>query len=291
MNEQIVLHNVTSDGYRHSDTGPDKMMTTLNNDSKQLNGTLAQEDTLYAFPPYFIVILSLLYGAISLVAVVGNSLVILVVARNRSMQNVTNFFIANLSLADVLIGVFSVPFQFQAALLQRWDLPWLLCPVAPFVKELTVNVSIFTLTVIAVDRHRVVVNPLKPKCTKKLAKIIMSVVWLSSLVTALPAAVTFRVRLISDVIPQCLPHFPVLTPGNDVIIDTGRVYRLFLLCIQYFGPLLIICVAYFRIIHKLWLSKAPGSVVEQRDAIMHKNKIKVSSLCRLLLDVGNLLKS
>ena len=109
--------------------------------------------------------------------------------------------------------------------------------------------------------------------------------------TALPAAVTFRVRLISDVIPQCLPHFPVLTPGNDVIIDTGRVYRLFLLCIQYFGPLLIICVAYFRIIHKLWLSKAPGSVVEQRDAIMHKNKIKVSSLCRLLLDVGNLLKS
>ena len=49
------------------------------------------------------------------------------------LQSVTNYFIANLALADVIIGVFAIPFQFQAALLQTWEhLPDLLCPFCPF---------------------------------------------------------------------------------------------------------------------------------------------------------------
>jgi len=47
-------------------------------------------------------------------------------------QSVTNFFIANLALADVIIGLFAIPFQFQAALLQRWNLPDFMCPFCPF---------------------------------------------------------------------------------------------------------------------------------------------------------------
>ena len=45
----------------------------------------------------------------------------------------TNYFIANLALADVIIGLFSIPFNFQAALLQSWNhLPDFLCPFSPF---------------------------------------------------------------------------------------------------------------------------------------------------------------
>ena len=54
----------------------------------------------------------------------------------KMFQSVTNFFIANLALADVIIGLFSIPFQFQAALLQRWNLPEFLCPFCPFFQVL-----------------------------------------------------------------------------------------------------------------------------------------------------------
>lgn len=68
-------------------------------------------EMLYDVPISIIVLLSLFYGTISILAVVGNSLVIWIVATTRQMQTVTNFFIANLALADVTIGMFAIPFQ------------------------------------------------------------------------------------------------------------------------------------------------------------------------------------
>jgi leucokinin receptor len=108
-----------------------------------------------------IILLSIFYGVISILAVLGNSLVIWIVATTRQMQTITNFFIANLAFADVIIGMFAIPFEFQAALLQRWNLPDFMCPFCPFIQLLSVNVSVFTLTAIAVDRHRAILNPLR----------------------------------------------------------------------------------------------------------------------------------
>lgn len=66
---------------------------------------------LYEVPVGIIVLLSIFYGSISIIAVIGNSLVIWIVATTRQMQTVTNLFIANLALADVVIGMFVIPFQ------------------------------------------------------------------------------------------------------------------------------------------------------------------------------------
>ncbi len=45
---------------------------------------------------------------------------IYVVFVSRRMRTVTNMYIANLAIADVTIAVFAIPFQFHAALLQRY---------------------------------------------------------------------------------------------------------------------------------------------------------------------------
>ena len=58
-----------------------------------------------------IVILSLLYMAMSLVCVVGNTLIIWFVFKHKKFQFVTNYFICNLAVADIVIGVLVAPFQ------------------------------------------------------------------------------------------------------------------------------------------------------------------------------------
>lgn len=114
------------------------------------------------------------------------------------MHSVTNFFIGNLALSDVIIGLFSIPFQFQAAVLQRWDLPEFMCPFCPLIQVLSVNVSIFTLTAIAIDRHKAIVNPLSARLSKNSYKFVIAVIWTVSLVLAIPISYALRVVQVTD---------------------------------------------------------------------------------------------
>jgi leucokinin receptor len=151
-------------------------------------------EMLYDVPIGIILLLSFFYGTISLIAVIGNTLVIWIVTTTRQMHTTTNFFIANLAMADVTIGVFAIPFQFQAAILQRWNLPDFMCPFCPFVQCVSVNVSVFTLTAIAIDRHRAILNPLKARPSKIISKIVIVFIWVSSLLLACPMAYGLRVK-------------------------------------------------------------------------------------------------
>lgn len=106
----------------------------LNNVTSSFNLTGSNLSHPYDVPTGLICLLGFLYGIISLLAVLGNALVIVIIAKNRRMHTVTNIFIANLAVADVIIGMFSIPFQFQAALLQRWVLADFMCSLAPMVQ-------------------------------------------------------------------------------------------------------------------------------------------------------------
>ena len=91
-------------------------------------------------PSSIIVLLTVCYVLISLIAIVGNSLVMYVVLVSWRMQTVTNFYIANLALSDVVLALFCIPFQFRAALVQRWELPEFMCQFCPFMQTLSVSV-------------------------------------------------------------------------------------------------------------------------------------------------------
>ena len=98
----------------------------ITDEEKTRNDTISSSGLLYQFPASLTCFFIILYVVTSIVAVTGNCLVIYVVLRKR-LKTVTNLFIANLALADVIIGTFAIPFQFQAILLQRWDLPPAMC--------------------------------------------------------------------------------------------------------------------------------------------------------------------
>ena len=141
-------------------TNPFYSDASLNENDNQTNMTIDYENDyvlfdyvdIYKVPISLIALLSVFYGIIILVALVGNILVIYVVFVSPRMRTVTNFYIANLAFADVTISMFTIPFQFHAAVVQRWDLPVFMCKFCPTVGVFSVNSSIFTLVAIALDR-------------------------------------------------------------------------------------------------------------------------------------------
>jgi len=65
--------------------------------------------------------------------------------------------------------------------------------------------------------------------------------------------------------------------ANHLTVTDIWVYRLFLVGIQYLLPLGVICYAYSRVIHRIWLNEAPGTAMDARDQLRNRNKRKVIS--------------
>lgn len=74
-----------------------------------------------------------LYILIFFVGLFGNSLVCYVVFRDKSMHSVTNFFITNLALSDILLCTFAVPFTpLYLLTFKAWLFGALFCHLVPF---------------------------------------------------------------------------------------------------------------------------------------------------------------
>lgn len=228
----------------------------------------------YECPVIVIALFAVAYGLVSIIAVVGNSMVLFVVKSRKQMQSVTNIFIANLAFSDVLLGMFSTPFHFQSALLQRWCVADFMCKVAPFVKSVSVNVSVCSLTLIAIDRCVAVLLPLKARFAKKVAILILTSVWLISIGSALPEAIYYEIEnrfMLEDLTDGkvCLPVWPT----HKFNIS----YSIVQLLMQYVIPLSVISFSYIRITQRLWQSTFPGIKSGlHRDNRRRKNMKKVS---------------
>ncbi len=97
-------------------------------------------------------LLTLLYLLTSLVSFSGNivSIVVLIVGKRSSSE--LKKYLINLSVSDILMALFSIPFTFTDFMLGRWVLPSILCPFAQFITIFSLCASVGTLTVIAVER-------------------------------------------------------------------------------------------------------------------------------------------
>ncbi|CAH0694319.1 unnamed protein product [Spodoptera exigua] len=78
----------------------------------------------------------ILYTIIFVLGVFGNVLVCYVVFRNRAMQTVTNLFITNLALSDILLCIFAVPLTPMYTFLGRWVFGRLLCHLMPYAQAI-----------------------------------------------------------------------------------------------------------------------------------------------------------
>ncbi|KAK2157162.1 hypothetical protein LSH36_196g01022 [Paralvinella palmiformis] len=110
LNETIdVLDFNSPDDHPGIDYGDDDPAASSNYlDQQQLNGILREfRNNLFSYADTKTIVLICLYVPIFGTALVGNILVLMVVLPNRHMRNVTNCFIVNLAVAD-LLGKFTL---------------------------------------------------------------------------------------------------------------------------------------------------------------------------------------
>jgi len=68
------------------------------------------------------------------------------------MRTVTNAFLLNLAITDILYIVFSVPALLAMRVSYSWPLGDVLCKAVPFLNALALSASIYTMVALAIDR-------------------------------------------------------------------------------------------------------------------------------------------
>ncbi|CAK9821995.1 Adenosine receptor A2b [Anthophora retusa] len=124
---------------------------------------------------------------VAVCAVFGNGLVIIVFSKERKLRRRTNYYIISLATADLLVGLFAIPFAILASIGLPTNLHACLFTVSVLIVLCTI--SIFCLVAVSVDRYWAILHPMGYSRTvrTKTAIGIICVCWIAgSLVGFLP---------------------------------------------------------------------------------------------------------
>ncbi|CAH1639290.1 unnamed protein product [Spodoptera littoralis] len=138
-------------------------MEDYNETYESMDDMLNQSESYYQ--PYYerpeTYIVPLIFALIFVIGVVGNGTLVAVFVRHKAMRNVPNTYILSLALADLLVIITCVPFTSIVYTVESW--PWgaTVCRVSEAAKDVSIGVSVFTLTALSADRYFAIVDPLR----------------------------------------------------------------------------------------------------------------------------------
>ncbi|XP_069066329.1 G-protein coupled receptor 83-like [Pleurodeles waltl] len=223
------------------------------------------------------------YSFIIVMSLFGNVLVCHVVMKNKRMHSATSLFIVNLAVSDIMITLLNTPFTLVRFVNSTWMFGKAMCHVSRFVQYCSLHVSTLTLTAIALDRHQVILNPLKPRMSLTKGVLSISIIWVMATCFSLPHAIyqkLFQFNYSETTVRSlCTPDFPEPSKLFWKYLDLCTFLLLYLL------PLVIITIAYTRLAKKLWMRNAIGDITTEQFITHRKNKKKSIKMLVLVVVV------
>ncbi|XP_043267126.1 orexin receptor type 2-like [Venturia canescens] len=224
--------------------------------------------------PHFLdFVLIAMHSVVFTVGLVGNSLVCIAVYRNHTMRTVTNYFIVNLAVADLLVILFCLPSTVLWDITDTWFLGLKLCKAILYFQTVSVTVSVSTLTFISVDRWYAICFPLRFKSTTTRAKKAIFVIWFFALLYDIPELIVLQtfpskqIRIKTIFYTQC---------AHSWSPESQKIFTCITLVFLYFGPLIFMTVAYYQIVRVLWRSNIPGHNLSAR--IYQANEVSATAV-------------
>nr|XP_023025031.1 octopamine receptor beta-1R-like [Leptinotarsa decemlineata] len=192
----------------------------------------------------FLVALKLITMAMIIVAAMfGNLLVIVSVMRHRKLRVITNYFVVSLALADMLVAIWAMCFNFSVELTGgRWIFGYFMCDVWNSLDVYFSTASILHLCCISVDRYYAIVQPLDYPLIMTNVRLVfmLAVVWCS------PALLSFLPIFMEWYTTADHLEFRKKNPHICTFI-VNRTYSVISSSVSFWGPGMVMILMYYRI--------------------------------------------
>ncbi|XP_017124327.1 neuropeptide CCHamide-1 receptor [Drosophila elegans] len=233
-------------------------------------------------------IVPILFALIFVVGVLGNGTLIVVFLSVRQMRNVPNTYILSLALADLLVIVTTVPLASTVYTVEYWPYGSFLCSLSEFMKDVSIGVSVFTLTALSGDRYFAIVDPLRKfhahgggrRATRMTLATAVSI-WLLAILCGLPALIGSNLKHLGineKSIVICYPY------PEEWGINYAKAMVLLHFLVYYAIPLVIIAVFYVLIaLHLMYSASVPGEIQGAVRQVRARRKVAVTVLAFVVI--------
>ena len=221
------------------------------------NSTLSADD-YFTFLLYEVTV-PILYGVVTVLGVIGNSLVIYVILSKERMRTVTNFLLLNLAIADLSFVVVIPPSTAYVFAANRWPFGDVACRLMHYLINVTAYVTVYTLVLISVIRYMTIVHTTKTARYRTTSRVISMIVaiWVLMLAVNTPVLIKYRAEMDDETGKWfCESSSPTAA---------GHLYATFF-AFAYVVPLTVIVVFSVGILRHIMRHKAPttSSVASER---------------------------
>lgn len=197
------------------------------------------------------IIMTVYLVVILVLTVAGNLLVIAVVIAYQRLQQVTNYFIVSLAVADLLIAALTLPLTINTNLNNGiWCLSLSSCGVWLAVDSMCSAASICNLAAISLDRFIAITSPFRYRelVTRNRAFIVLAAIWVYSLAWGCLCLLNWQ--------DSDKPAIAISLNGQPIACQrTEPIYYTVAAALAFFVPLLIVLTAY-SIILKVAITQA-----------------------------------
>ena len=202
---------------------------------------------------------------IMLMSIIGNSLVLLATYKNKSLQNKTAIFIANLSIADLTTGCLGMPFLLVTTITNYWPFSDTLCSFSAALVIILCTASIGTLGAIAHDRYCAIVYPLRYHQLMSKTKIVgfLAWIWIQAIAIAMGPLFGWSEYLY-------IPNEYICTANWGKDISYVLVITLF----YSLGPTTVMLYCYIRI---LWVARRHSRQISSLKTIANRSQGETST--------------
>lgn len=222
------------------------------------------------------IVISVVYFIVATAGVLGNLLVMFLLYSTRTITTGTiNFFVFNLSLAQLLFSL-ALPFwAVENALDYSWPFSLATCKAVSLLTALNVFASCFFLTAMSLTRYCYVATALRsraPACSRSgTSPLITALVWAAALLAATPRAVYADLKHVGND-TACLVRFPL---GMSWL----GVYQLMRVLVAFLVPYAVISLSYLFMLRFLCQHKLKGGSSRRQASISKSVAVVVLSFC------------
>ncbi|XP_039660866.1 C-C chemokine receptor type 1-like [Perca fluviatilis] len=199
-----------------------------------------------------------LYASFFLLGLLGNSLVIWVIACGVRLRSMTDVCLLNLAVADLLL-VCTLPFLAHQAR-DQWLFGDAMCKVVLGIYNIVFYSRIFFITLMSIDRYLAIVQAIYAMRvrTKSFGMIAAAVTWVAGFLASFPEMIFLKEQPgVNTNMTQffCYPVYPTATSNDATTSSNSHIWSIFSLFkmnfLGLFVPVVIMGFCYSQIVWRL----------------------------------------